>query len=68
MCEFCRNIKKTDKEYFDARVKGGDFILKDENGYGILIDTGDSGCLGFLQKIKFCPYCGKELNKVSENE
>lgn len=64
MCEFCKKIVYTDEEYFKARVKGGDFIYKDYNGYGILIDTGDSGCLGSLQGIGFCPKCGRELSEV----
>ena len=61
MCEFCENIAFTDADFAQARRKGGDFIYKDENRYGVLIDTGDSGCLGSLQGIKFCPMCGREL-------
>lgn len=64
MCEFCENISYTDKEFAQARYKGGDFIYKDHDGYGILIDTGDSGCLGSLQGVKFCPICGRELSEV----
>ena len=64
MCEFCENIAYTNDEYFNARVKGGDFIYKDNNGYGILIDTGDSGCLGSLHGIEFCPRCGRKLSEV----
>lgn len=61
MCEFCGNIADTYEEYFQKRVKGGDFIFRDENGYVILIDTGDSGCLGILNNVEFCPRCGREL-------
>ena len=61
MCEFCKNIAFTDADYMQARIKGGDFIYKYKNGYGILIDTGDSGCLGGLNDIKFCPFCGRDL-------
>lgn len=68
MCEFCENIAHTDKEFVQARYKGGDFIYKGHNGYGILIDTGDSGCLGSLQGVRFCPKCGIELSEVHENE
>ena len=50
-----------------ARIKGGDFIYNDKNEYVILIDTGDSGCLGSLQGIKFCPMCGRELSEVPKN-
>ena len=49
MCEFCKDIAFTDHDFVRARRKGGDFIYNDKNGYGILIDTGDSGCLGSLQ-------------------
>ena len=61
MCEFCKNIAFTDADFVQARIEGGDFIYNDENEYGILIDTGDSGCLGSLNGIKFCPMCGREL-------
>ena len=53
MCEFCKDIAFTDDDYMQSRIKGGDFIYKCNNGYGILIDTGDSGCLGSLNGIKF---------------
>ena len=59
MCEFCKNIAFTDDDFSQARFKGGDFIYNDKKGYGILIDTGDSGLLGSLQGIKFCPMCGR---------
>ena len=61
MCEFCKDIAFTDADFIQARIKGGDFIYTYKNGYGILIDTGDSGCLGSLNGIKFCPMCGIEL-------
>ena len=68
MGEFCKNIAFTDADYMQARIKGGDFIYNYENGYGILIDTGDSGCLGSLQPVRFCPMCGRKLNEVSDDE
>ena len=64
MCEFCKDIAFTDADFVQARFKGGDFIFKDNDEYGILIDTGDSGCLGTLNDIKFCPFCGRELSEV----
>ena len=60
MCEFCKDIATTDDEYMEKRYAGGDFIFKDENGVGVLIDTGDSGCLGYI-KINYCPICGRKL-------
>ncbi len=51
-----------DDEYMKKRYAGGDFICKDEDGFGVLIDTGDSGCLGYI-KINYCPICGRELVK-----
>lgn len=66
MCEFCENIAFTDADFVQARIKGGDFIYKYKDGYGILIDTGDSGCLGSLQKVRFCPMCSRELSEVTE--
>ena len=33
------------------------------NGFGVLIDTGNSGCLGYI-KINYCPMCGRELSEV----
>ena len=67
MCEFCKNIAYTDADFEQERYQDRDFIYKDSKGYGILIDTGDSGCLGSLQGIKFCPMCGREL-RSEENE
>lgn len=68
MCAFCESIANTNEEYVYARYKGGDFIFKDNGEYGILIDTGDSGCLGTLNDIKYCPFCGRELrSKESES-
>lgn len=61
MCEFCKDIAFTDADYMQAMIKGGDFIYDYENGYGILIYTGDSGCPGCLNNIKFCPMCGRKL-------
>ena len=61
MCEFCKNIAFTDADFEQAMIKGVDFIYTYKNGYGILIDTGDSGCHGCLNNIKFCPMCGREL-------
>ena len=60
MCEFCEDITTNNDEYMKKRYAGGDFICKDENGFGILIDTGDSGCLGYI-KINYCPMCGRKL-------
>lgn len=62
MCKFCENISYTDDDYFNAIVKGGDFIYGDHDEYGIFINTGDSGCPGSLQPVRFCPMCGRELN------
>ena len=56
MCEFCEDIAMNDDEYMKKRYAGGDFICKDEDGFGVLIDTGDSGCLGYI-KINYCPIC-----------
>ena len=66
MCEFCKDIAFTDDDFVQARFKGGDFIFKDNDEYGILIDTGDSGCLGALNDIKFCPMCGRELRSEDD--
>lgn len=61
MCEFCENIARDNNEYFEKRVKGGDFIFQEDGELGILIDTGDSGCLGVLNNIVACPKCGRNL-------
>lgn len=67
MCEFCKDIAFTCDDFLQARFKGGDFIYRNKNEYGILIDTGDNGCLGSLKGIKFCPMCGRDL-RSEENE
>ena len=63
MCELCKNIAMNNDEYMEKRYSGGDFIFKDESGFGVLIDTGDSGCLGYI-KVNYCPMCGRELSEV----
>ena len=68
MCEFCEDIAFTDANYMQARINGGDFIYNDKNGYGILIDTGYSGCHGCLNNIKFWPMCGRELSHSDHAE
>ena len=60
MCDLCKDIAMNNDEYMEKRYAGGDFIFKDENGFGVLIDTGDSGCLGYI-KINYCPICGRKL-------
>lgn len=49
MCDFCKDIAYTDADFEQERYQDRDFIYKDSKGYGILIDTGDSGCAGSLQ-------------------
>lgn len=66
MCKFCKDIAMNDDEYMKKRYVGGDFICKDENGFGILIDTGDSGCLGYI-KINYCPVCGRKLEPSDDD-
>ncbi len=60
MCDFCEKIAMDNDEYYEKRYAGGDFIFKDENGFGVLIDTGDSGCLGYI-KVNYFPICGRKL-------
>lgn len=62
MCEFCKNIARTNKKYSETKIKGGDFIFQSDGKFGNLIDTGDSGCLDVLNDIRFCPKCGTKLN------
>ena len=64
MCEFCENIAHTDDEYSNAIDKCGDFIYGYHDEYGIFIYTGDSGCPGSLQPVRFCPMCGRKLSEV----
>lgn len=68
MCEFCKNIAMNDDEYMKKRYDGGDFICRDaKDGFGLFVDTGDSGCPGYI-KINYCPMCGKELAGENEKE
>lgn len=61
MCEFCKNIAMNGDEYMKKRYDGGDFICRDvKDGFGLFIDTGDSGCPGYI-KINNCPMCGRKL-------
>ena len=68
MCEFCKNIAENDNQFVNKRIQGGDFIFRDDNGYGILADTGDSFCLGVIGNILYCPMCGRDLRRNGENE
>lgn len=52
MCEFCKDIATTDDEYMKRRYAGGDFIFKDENGFGVLIDTGDKKSIIALSAVE----------------
>lgn len=65
MREFCKDIAMNDDEYMKKRYDGGDFIFKDKNGFGALIDTGDSGCVGYI-KINYCPMCGRKVCDETE--
>ena len=50
-----------DDEYMKKRYDGVDFIYKDvKDGFGLFVDTGDSGCPGYI-KINYCPMCGRKL-------
>lgn len=49
-------------------MKCGDFIYKIGEEYGILVDTGDSFCVGTLANILFCPMCGRNLKGECDNE
>lgn len=67
MCWFCENIAKDDKEFIRHRFNGGDFIYKDQNGYSVFIDTGDSFCCGNF-KINYCPMCSRDLSIEGNGE
>lgn len=68
MCEFCKKIAMNDDEYMKKRYDCVDFIYKDaKDGFVLLIDTGDSGCLGYI-KINYCPMCGRKLAEEIEKE
>lgn len=50
-----------DDEYMKKRYDGVDFICRDaKDGFGLFVDTGDSGCPGYV-KINYCPMCGRKL-------
>ena len=59
MCDFCKNIYKSDYENPDYK----DYIYKSEYGIFIHFTTGDS-FMDFDYKINFCPMCGRELSEV----
>lgn len=61
MCCFCENIVMNDAQFLRKRIDGGDFICRDaKDGFGLFVDTGDSGCSGYI-KINYCPKCGRKL-------
>ena len=55
-----------DDEYMKKRCSGGDFICKDKEGFGLLIDTGDSGCLGYIYKNQLLSYLWKKVGGLIE--
>ena len=68
MCDFCSDIADNDKKLLNKRIKFGEFIYKIGDEYGILVDTGDSFCVGTLANILFCPMCGRNLKGECGNE
>lgn len=52
-CDFCSNFSLKNHE---------NHIEKDEDGcFNIWADTGDPWEWGIVEKIKYCPYCGRLL-------
>lgn len=56
MCDFCKNIYKSDYENPDYK----DYIYKSEDGTFIHFTTGDS-FMDFGYKINYCPICGRKV-------
>lgn len=56
-CNFCKYIYDI-SEYFDDK----NCIVKDENQYDIYAVAGDPYDSGWIEDIKFCPYCGRKLS------
>lgn len=59
MCEFCSNIYN----YETDKLPNNDFIGYEpcSNTFHISAYTGDSGCWGCIDNVKYCPMCGKRL-------
>lgn len=52
-CDFCSDFSPKDHENHIEKDKDGNF--------DICADTGDPYEWGYIEKIRYCPYCGKEL-------
>lgn len=57
MCSFCKQIFNQD----ESNAKDENHIYWDD-GFYILAVAGDPYDCGILEKVKFCPYCGRKLS------
>lgn len=65
MCDFCEKILNEDSE--EGLDRNHIFVTKD-GSYWIFVNTGDCFCVGNVENINFCPYCGRKLSKEVEND
>lgn len=42
--------------------------MDDKRTYYINVDPGDPYELGYLVDVKFCPYCGRKLGEMEEDD
>ncbi len=69
MCFFCDKIYKSNEELANAQYESyeskdgyiSDGIVKIDNCYNIVIPDADRD--KSITDIKYCPYCGKQLNR-----
>ena len=55
-CDFCEHIKDVTEDFNNENC-----IVKDENQYDIIAVVADPFDWGLIERIKFCPYCGRKL-------
>lgn len=55
-CNFCEHIKDVSEDFINENC-----IVKDKNQYDIIAVLADPFDWGLIERIKFCPYCGRKL-------
>ena len=69
-CKFCKNITKHNENPVGDNGDDSNYIdFNDrDNTFCIVAGTGDPYCFGAVEKIKYCPYCGKMLRPNIKKE
>lgn len=54
-----------EREIFKKKGVGDNYLARnnyDKDAIDIIAETGDPFCMGWVQDVKYCPYCGRHLD------